>query len=67
MLTCGYDDLERVITICYQRQSVVCSLFQPPDEEPFEAHSLDGEVRLLRAKEAGISGRAEVKALLAFI
>lgn len=66
MLTCKYDDLEKGVTTRYQRKSAICSLFQPHDEESFEANSLEGEVRLLRAKEAGISGRVEVRALLAF-
>ena len=55
------DDPKKVLS---QQQSVLCSLFQSHDKEPFEAHSMEGEVRLLRAKEAGISGRREVSLLL---
>ena len=54
------DDPKKVLS---QQQSVLCSLFQSHDKEPFEAHSMEGEVRLLRAKEAGISGRREVSLL----
>ncbi|CAL5222768.1 g5180 [Coccomyxa viridis] len=38
------------------------SLFEPPAEEPFQATELEGEVRLLRGREAGSSGRNEVDA-----
>ena len=39
---------------------VLRSLFEPPADEPFEATSVEGEVRLLKGREACASGRIEV-------
>lgn len=43
---------------------VLCSLFEPPADEPFEATDVEGEVRLLKNREACASGRVEVISFL---